>query len=106
MLARGGHRLAEMVRHRIEPFVHGALKLGLSVGEHVAHSLDAQGGFRLQAGELGYLHPRHLLIAPARECSDDDESRERRKNDRKSGESRDVVSHPDTLHRFGHWNKK
>src|SRR5206468_1523877 len=35
MLAGRGHGLIEMVRDRVEPLVHCAVKLGLPAGEHV-----------------------------------------------------------------------
>ena len=47
------HRLAEMMGYRIEPFIDGAVELGLPIRQHVAHALDAHSRFRLEAGKLG-----------------------------------------------------
>jgi hypothetical protein len=54
-LARGGHRLVEMMRHRVETLVDRALQLGLACGEHLAHGVDPHRGLRLQPRELDQL---------------------------------------------------
>ena len=39
VLGRGLHRLAEPMRHRVEPLVDVAREFGLTAGDHVAHRL-------------------------------------------------------------------
>ena len=66
MLAVRGHRLVEVVCHRIEPVVHRTVKLGLPTREEVAHPFDAHRGLRLQAREFGHLPIGGLAVASAR----------------------------------------
>ena len=65
MLARRGHGLIEMVRHRIETLVDRAMKLGLAAGEHVAHRLDADRSLAQEPRELDQLLVGNLCVAPA-----------------------------------------
>ena len=60
-----GHRLVEVVRHRIEPLVDRAVQLGLAAGEQVAHALDAHRGLRLQPRKLDQLLVGGFRIVPA-----------------------------------------
>ena len=52
LLRAGVHRLAEPVRHRIEPFVDVARQFSLPSGQHVAHRLHVDGGFALKPLQL------------------------------------------------------
>ena len=54
VLRRGLHRLADAVRHRVEPFGHRARKLRLPAGEHLAHGVHAPRGVGLDARDLGH----------------------------------------------------
>ena len=77
MLAGRGHGLIEMMRDRVEPLVHRAVKLSLAAGEHVAHRLDAHRGLRLQPREFEQLLVGGLRIAPAQrpdgDCGEGDD---------------------------------
>ena len=55
VLGRGLHRLAEVLGHRVEPLVHPLLKLGVGVGQHLAHGLHAriELGDALLGGRVG-----------------------------------------------------
>ena len=54
VLGRALHRLAEAVRHRVEPLVDRALERALPAGQHVAHGLQARGRVGLQPDHLGH----------------------------------------------------
>jgi len=54
-----------MVRDRVEPFIDGAVKLGLAAGEHVPHRLDAHRSLGLQPRQLEQLLVAGLRVAPA-----------------------------------------
>ena len=43
------HRLADAMRHRIQPLIDRAGHVGLLAGERLPHLVDAAGGFRLRA---------------------------------------------------------
>ena len=45
----GLHRLADAVRHRIQPLVDRARHLGLAAGQRLRHGVDAAGGLALRA---------------------------------------------------------
>jgi hypothetical protein len=94
MLAGRGHGLIEMVRDRVEPLVHCAVKLGLPAGEHVAHRLDAHGGLRLQPRKLEQLLVGGLHVVPAqRPYGERDNDQQPRERDR-SGQREEVIGHP------------
>ena len=55
-VARGRfHRLADPVRHRIQPLIDRSRHLGLAAGQRLGHGVDASGGFALR--------PQHLAEA-------------------------------------------
>src|ERR1700730_3158954 len=86
------------MRHRIEPLVDHAGKVGLAAGQHVAHRLDARGGVGLDPDELGHLlgavvarsqRPGHDQPEGGqyREPGDDD--------DHRPGQVEKTVAHPE-----------
>ena len=75
------HRVAEVVRHRIEPLVDRTRQLGLSradterelilaAGQHVPHHLDPHRGLGLEARNLGHLAFGGLAVALAHRSHD------------------------------------
>ncbi len=83
VLAGRAHRVAEVMRDRVEALVDRARKLGLSLadaaghfgltpGQHVAHHLDAHRGLGLQPRHLGHLPFGRLAVAPPHRAHDDD----------------------------------
>ena len=48
------HRLAEAMRHRIEPLGDRARQLRLTAGQHLAHGVHAAGRLGLHAHDLGH----------------------------------------------------
>ena len=86
-----------MVRHRVEPLVHRAVKLGLTAGEHVAHCLDAHCSLGLQPREFEQLRIGRLRIAPAqRPDAEDDQRRQgcKPRNDDRGDEREEIIGHP------------
>ena len=49
-----GHRLADPLRHGVEPLVDEPRKLGLPARQHLAHGLDAAGGLGLDLRHFGH----------------------------------------------------
>jgi hypothetical protein len=97
MLARRGHGLIEMMRHRVEPLINGAVKLGLAAREHVAHGLNAHRSLGLQPCQLKQLLISGLRLVPTQHAQDDsgqrEDARKPRKRDR-NGERQKMIGHP------------
>ena len=87
VLGRGLHRLAEVLRHRVEPLVHGLLQLRLRAGQQVAHGLDAgvEFGHALLGGRVGRRRAR-----PQQQHDDGDDAG---RDDQRRGRARSGFRH-------------
>ena len=87
-------RIAEPVRHRIEPLVDGVLKLRLPLAQHLDHGLEALPGGALRLRQLGHdggLRLRRISAAPEH----DNERRDR-------GQSHDNGHNREQRQHLGH----
>ena len=82
--------------HRVEPLVDGAVKLGLSAGDHVPHRLDAHRGLCLQPGKFEQLLVGGLRFAPAQRPHGYDSQHNHGDKPRKrdGDEKQEMVGHP------------